>query len=131
MSESASTSSLGSNSSHNKAPGAQLSKQSHQNNIGNHGFGSSSSHFGNSSLDYRSELSKQIMALETDPTLTALEREQRKQGLCVTYSHLSSSLGQMQPFFGTSSTIDSLVGTFVTYTYNRYYYFSLLICFGF
>ncbi|XP_044734373.1 putative E3 ubiquitin-protein ligase UNKL [Chrysoperla carnea] len=130
VSESASTSSIGSNSSHSKAPGAQLSKPSsqHQNNIGNNQSGFSSSvggnntgnsgtnnvtggphGFGSNTIDYRTELSKQMLALESDPTLSNLEREQRKQGLCVTYSHLNSSLGQI-PYFGASDTVESVVG---------------------
>ncbi|KAK9759031.1 Core histone H2A/H2B/H3/H4 [Popillia japonica] len=87
VSESASTSSLGSNSSHSKAPGAQLTHKPIPYNRPNTSF----NHL---------EL-KQLLAIENDSSLDVLEREQRKQPY-LAYGGIGSS-----SFFG--DTIDSVV----------------------
>ncbi|XP_044758278.1 RING finger protein unkempt isoform X2 [Coccinella septempunctata] len=87
VSESASTSSLGSNSSHSKAPGAQLAHKSvpfHRHPIG-------------------LELNNKLVALDKDHTLDNLEREQRKQTLYFTYSGLGTN-------FYSNDTVESVVG---------------------
>ncbi|XP_060522214.1 RING finger protein unkempt homolog isoform X4 [Cylas formicarius] len=92
VSESASsTSSIGSNScSSNKAPGAQLAHKSVP--FQRH-----------PSLGL--ELTNKLLATEKDSTLDPLEREQRKQALCFTYSTLGGS------FFSTGNdTVESVVG---------------------
>ncbi|CAH1116099.1 unnamed protein product [Phaedon cochleariae] len=51
------------------------------------------------------ELTNKLLAIENDPTLDSLEREQRKQTLCYTYNQLGGS------FFSTGNdTVESLVG---------------------
>ncbi|XP_077299258.1 RING finger protein unk isoform X2 [Arctopsyche grandis] len=89
VSESASTSSLGSNSSHSKAPGAQLQhkllslQQSHtmlSNPLGHLPVAPN-----NSMQDYRSEINAQIVAIESEPSLSPLERITRKQALRVAW----------------------------------------------
>lgn len=92
-SESASISSLGSNSSHSKAPGAQLSH--------------AKLNFGPLST---LELAKQIRLIETDHSLSAVEREQRKQTLYMAYNPLGGSLTQniVSPYFNASNTLDDL-----------------------
>lgn len=113
MSESASTSSVGSNSSHSKAPGSQLTHKPipfprPQTTIATR------------------ELTKQLLAIDNDPTLgammknlprsisisvdlfsDAIEREQRKQTLCLAYS----GIGAPSSFFSTGNdTVESVVG---------------------
>ncbi|CAH0564404.1 unnamed protein product [Brassicogethes aeneus] len=89
VSESASTSSLGSNSSHSKAPGSQLTHkpspfQRHP--------------------TICLELTNKLLAIEKDPTLDAIEREQRKQNLYYAYSNLGAS------YFSTGNdTMESVV----------------------
>lgn len=90
VSESASTSSLGSNSSHNKAPGSQLVHNKampfHRHNT--------------------LEITQQLLAIENDPTLDAIEKEQKKQNLCIIYGGM-----QHTSFFGTGNdNVDSVVG---------------------
>ncbi|XP_058442919.1 putative E3 ubiquitin-protein ligase UNKL isoform X4 [Malaya genurostris] len=117
-SESASTSSLGSNhSSHNKAPGSQL-QQKHSNNlIGvancngsthnhvNNGIGSlqstlfnnggtaASSLLSNNFPEFTPELRAQLLAIDNDLTMGPLEKEQRKR-MCLTFNfrNIASSL---------------------------------------
>ncbi|XP_030754365.1 RING finger protein unkempt [Sitophilus oryzae] len=92
VSESASsTSSIGSNScSSNKAPGAQLTHKSLP--FQRH-----------STLGL--ELTNKLLAIEKDPNLDPIEREQRKQTLCFAYSSLGG------PFFSTGNdTVESVVG---------------------
>ncbi|XP_057659912.1 putative E3 ubiquitin-protein ligase UNKL isoform X2 [Diorhabda carinulata] len=51
------------------------------------------------------ELTNKLLAIEKDPTLDAIEREQRKQTLCFAYTSLGSS------FFGRGNeTVESVVG---------------------
>ncbi|XP_022916199.1 RING finger protein unkempt isoform X2 [Onthophagus taurus] len=89
VSESASTSSLGSNSSHSKAPGAQLTHKPIP------------YHRPNTLNTY--ELAKQLLAIERDPNL---EREQRKQNLCLAYT----GIGPPSSFFTGNDTVESVVG---------------------
>ncbi|XP_044008883.1 putative E3 ubiquitin-protein ligase UNKL isoform X2 [Aphidius gifuensis] len=118
LSESASTSSQGSNSSHSKAPGAQL-----HNSSNNSGFNSSqkinSMMYNPNSLMQISELRKQMMALESDQLLTKSEKAQRKQSLYLAYnmngSMGSHSLGStISPLSGSSfypnDTVESVIG---------------------
>ncbi|XP_017770912.1 PREDICTED: RING finger protein unkempt [Nicrophorus vespilloides] len=89
VSESASTSSLGSNSSHSKAPGSQLTHKTlncHRPTIGT------------------LELTKQLLAIDNDPNLDAIEREQKKQTLCLAYSGIGP------PFFNTGNDCIVTVG---------------------
>uniref|UniRef100_U5ER14 Putative ring finger protein unkempt log isoform 1 n=1 Tax=Corethrella appendiculata TaxID=1370023 RepID=U5ER14_9DIPT len=96
-SESASTSSLGSNnSSHNKAPGSQLqqknsnslSSTSNQSNIQSTTITNNTT---NSIVTnnypaevYSAELTKQLLAIENDLSLSPLEKEQRRR-MCLTF----------------------------------------------
>ncbi|XP_055530908.1 RING finger protein unkempt homolog isoform X3 [Wyeomyia smithii] len=118
-SESASTSSLGSNhSSHNKAPGSQL-QQKHSNSllgvaancngsthsqvnnsIGslqstlfNNGGTAASSLLSNNFPEFTPELRAQLLAIENDLTMGPLEKEQRKR-MCLTFNfrNIASSL---------------------------------------
>ncbi|XP_011298446.1 RING finger protein unkempt homolog isoform X1 [Fopius arisanus] len=104
VSESASTSSLGSNSSHSKAPGAQL-----HNSSANSGMNISSQPklsnmlYNSASLLQISEIRKQIMAIENDPLLTKSEKAQRKQNIYIAYG-LNGSLGN----HGLTSTVSPL-----------------------
>ncbi|XP_018574754.1 RING finger protein unkempt homolog isoform X3 [Anoplophora glabripennis] len=50
------------------------------------------------------ELSNKLMAIEKDPTLDAIEREQRKQNMCYAYNNLGG------PFYSGSDTVESVVG---------------------
>ncbi|XP_055699769.1 putative E3 ubiquitin-protein ligase UNKL isoform X4 [Phlebotomus papatasi] len=85
-SESASTSSLGSNGSHNKAPGSQLHQKMNvfssnlNNNCQNVNANSSMTPFS----DLAPEINKQLLAIENDPTLGPLEKDQRKR-MCLTF----------------------------------------------
>ncbi|XP_058813372.1 RING finger protein unkempt isoform X3 [Topomyia yanbarensis] len=117
-SESASTSSLGSNhSSHNKAPGSQLqqkhsnsligvancngSAHSHVNNgIGslqstlfNNGGTAASSLLSNNFPEFTPELRAQLLAIDNDLSMGPLEKEQRKR-MCLTFNfrNIASSL---------------------------------------
>jgi hypothetical protein len=91
VSESASTSSLGSNSSHSKAPGSQLAHKSLP-------F--------NRHLPLGVELNNKLLAIEKDPSLDVLEREKLKQSLRFPFGGIS------QPsFFGSGNdTVGSVVG---------------------
>ncbi|XP_053682851.1 RING finger protein unkempt isoform X2 [Sabethes cyaneus] len=118
-SESASTSSLGSNhSSHNKAPGSQL-QQKHSNSllgvaancngsthsqvnnsIGslqstlfNNGGTAASSLLSNNFPEFSPELRAQLLAIDNDLTMGPLEKEQRKR-MCLTFNfrNIASSL---------------------------------------
>uniref|UniRef100_A0A2C9H883 RING finger protein unkempt n=1 Tax=Anopheles quadriannulatus TaxID=34691 RepID=A0A2C9H883_ANOQN len=110
-SESASTSSLGSNnSSHNKAPGSHLQQQKHGSSalLGN-GHGGAGNPLGGlgllsnggptgansgsanassllSNLDFNPDLSKQMVAIDNDLSLNPIEREQRKRMTCLTFN---------------------------------------------
>ncbi|XP_049817862.1 putative E3 ubiquitin-protein ligase UNKL isoform X1 [Aethina tumida] len=88
VSESASTSSLGSNSSHNKAPGSQLAHKPAFQRHPTIGL----------------ELTNKLLAIDKDPTLDPIEREQRKQSLYYTYSNLGAS------YFTGNDTVESVVG---------------------
>ncbi|XP_025833332.1 RING finger protein unkempt isoform X2 [Agrilus planipennis] len=98
-SESASTTSVGSNgSSHNKAPGSQLTHKPIP-------YGRPTTTIGTL------ELTKQLLAIDNDPTLVslldAIEREQKKQNLCLAYS----GIGPPVSFFSTGNdTVESVVG---------------------
>ncbi|XP_053678311.1 RING finger protein unkempt homolog [Anopheles nili] len=110
-SESASTSSLGSNnSSHNKAPGSHLQQQKHNatllgnghggNPLGGLGLlsnggqntancGSANANSLLSNIDFNPDLSKQIIAIDNDLSLNPIEREQRKRMACLTFNILN------------------------------------------
>ncbi|XP_034935039.1 RING finger protein unkempt homolog isoform X5 [Chelonus insularis] len=120
VSESASTSSLGSNHSHSKAPGAQLHNSS-TNSIGNavnQPKLSTNILFNPNSLIQINEIRKQIMAIDSDPLLTKSEKIQRKQNLLLPYNlngTLSShSLTTVSPLSSSSfypnDTVESVVG---------------------
>ncbi|XP_057341712.1 RING finger protein unkempt isoform X3 [Microplitis mediator] len=118
VSESASTSSLGSNNSHSKAPGAQLhnSSTNSTNNSNQHKL--SSMLFNPNSFLQLHELRKQVVAIENDPILTKSEKLQRKQSLVLAYN-LNGSLGHslastVSPLSSSSfypnDTVESVVG---------------------
>ncbi|XP_039289799.1 putative E3 ubiquitin-protein ligase UNKL [Nilaparvata lugens] len=122
-SECASTSSLGSNSSHNRAPGAQLAHNRLDNHIGsaNHSFSQLHQH-----NTMQAELIRnQIMALDNDPLMDPVEKAQRRQSLYMALHGLSnqnlnnsqqqqSSLIAISPmsnhFYPPCDTIESVVG---------------------
>lgn len=59
------------------------------------------------------ELTKQIMMIEADHTLTAGEKDQRKQTLYMAYNTIGGSLTQsiVSPFFNTGAdTVESVFG---------------------
>lgn len=59
------------------------------------------------------ELTKQIMIIDTDHSLTAGEKEQRKQALCMAYNTIGGPLTQsiVSPYFNAGAdTVDLLVG---------------------
>uniref|UniRef100_A0A182RYS7 RING finger protein unkempt n=1 Tax=Anopheles funestus TaxID=62324 RepID=A0A182RYS7_ANOFN len=108
-SESASTSSLGSNnSSHNKAPGSHLQQQKHNaalvgngHNAGNPlgglsllsnggptGANSGSANTGSilSNIDFTQDLPKQMVAIDHELTLNPVEREHQKRMACLTFN---------------------------------------------
>uniref|UniRef100_A0A336MNH7 CSON003362 protein n=1 Tax=Culicoides sonorensis TaxID=179676 RepID=A0A336MNH7_CULSO len=110
-SESASTSSLGSNhSSHNRAPGAQLHQQKvstmqqfsqQSNHLSNHGANTNNSNlinsiqhsansFSNSMSSFndfnKADIAKQLIQIDNDPLLTPLEKEQRKR-MCLNFNY--------------------------------------------
>ncbi|XP_037027179.1 RING finger protein unkempt isoform X4 [Bradysia coprophila] len=88
--ESASTSSVGSNHSHSKAPGAQLQQKHniYQNNLnGNCNQSSANGQLSNAMNpfpDFNPDLTKQLLSIENDPTIGPLEKEQRKR-MCMTF----------------------------------------------
>lgn len=92
--ESASTSSVGSNNSHSKAPGSQLQQKNniYQNSLNNNGHCNISANSGSGVpttipqfSDFAPDLSKQLQAIDNDPMMGALEKEQRKR-MCLTFS---------------------------------------------
>ncbi|XP_058796526.1 putative E3 ubiquitin-protein ligase UNKL isoform X2 [Phymastichus coffea] len=107
VSESASTSSLGSNSSQSKAPGSQLHHNNAQHKL--------SSMLNYPSLHQANEIRKQLMAIDADPLLTKAEKAQKKQNLCIVYNlnsiaprpSLSSPLSNS---FFHNDTVESVVG---------------------
>ncbi|KAK0169931.1 hypothetical protein PV328_010559 [Microctonus aethiopoides] len=120
VSESASTSSLGSNSSHSKAPGAQLHNSS-TNSTGNVANQQklNSMLFNPMPIMPLNEVRKQLVALDTDPLLTKTEKLQRKQNIFMAYG-LNGSLGNhsltatVSPLSSSSfypnDTVESVVG---------------------
>ncbi|XP_003425481.1 putative E3 ubiquitin-protein ligase UNKL isoform X1 [Nasonia vitripennis] len=107
ISESASTSSLGSNGSHSKAPGAQL----HQNSAGQ----KLANTLYNPSLLQASEIRKQMIAIDNDPLLTKAEKAQKKQNLYIAYNLNSLAPGptmpsRLSPPFYHNDFVDSVVG---------------------
>ncbi|XP_014213672.1 putative E3 ubiquitin-protein ligase UNKL isoform X2 [Copidosoma floridanum] len=108
ISESASTSSLGSNGSHNKAPGAQLHQNStNQQKLVNMLY--------NPSMLQANDVRKQLISIESDPLLTKAEKAQKKQNLYIAYNFnsltpqtaLSSSLSNS---FYQNDTVESVLG---------------------
>ncbi|KAJ8664328.1 hypothetical protein QAD02_005990 [Eretmocerus hayati] len=108
VSESTSTSSLGSNGSHSKAPGAQL----HQNSSSQPKY---SSMLYSPSLLQASEIRKQLMMIESDPLLTKAEKAQKKQNLYIAYN-LNSMTPQptisspLSSAFYPNDTVESVLG---------------------
>ncbi|KAL1116016.1 hypothetical protein AAG570_005511 [Ranatra chinensis] len=109
VSESASTSSVGSNSSHSKAPGAQLSHtrmENHNCSI----FNRTSRH----EAIHRELLREQLMVIENDPLLGDSEKAQQKHnlylaiGISSQHHHNNSSL---LPLSSLHYDIDSVVGS--------------------
>ncbi|XP_067208205.1 RING finger protein unkempt isoform X8 [Linepithema humile] len=120
VSESASTSSLGSNSSHSKAPGAQL----HNSNNTNSGMSTAAQQkltsilYNPSSLIQVNEIRKQMVAIDSDPLLTKAEKAQQKQSLYIAYnlngtlgSHsLATTVSPLSNSFYSNDTVESVVG---------------------
>ncbi|XP_032672983.1 RING finger protein unkempt isoform X9 [Odontomachus brunneus] len=119
VSESASTSSLGSNSSHSKAPGAQL----HNSNT-NSGISTAAQQkltsilYNPNSLMQVNEIRKQMVAIDSDPLLTKSEKAQQKQSLYIAYnlngtlgSHsLATTVSPLSNSFYSNDTVESVVG---------------------
>ncbi|XP_063703303.1 RING finger protein unkempt isoform X2 [Culicoides brevitarsis] len=97
-SESASTSSIGSNhSSHNKAPGAQLhhhkigslSQQFQNNHLTNHTNSNLINNMYSNNTSFndftKADVTKQLILIDNDPSLTPLEKEQRKR-MCLNFN---------------------------------------------
>ncbi|XP_075231656.1 RING finger protein unk isoform X1 [Lycorma delicatula] len=84
VSECASTSSLGSNSSHSKAPGAQLSHTRMDNHVGSQPS-SYTNQLQNDSIQMEM-IKKQMLAVDNDPLLDPVEKAQRKQSLYLALS---------------------------------------------
>ncbi|KAL2740214.1 putative E3 ubiquitin-protein ligase UNKL isoform X3 [Vespula squamosa] len=119
VSESASTSSLGSNSSHSKAPGAQLHNSSSNNAVNVSTQQKLTSILYNpSSLLQAGEIRKQMVAIDSDPLLTKAEKAQQKQSLFITYnlngtlgSHsLATTVSPLSNSFYPNDTVESVVG---------------------
>lgn len=102
VSESASTSSMCSNSSHSKAPGSQLA----------HLKGGMLSMFDSNHQDntHNSTIRKKINAIDSDPILTPAEKAKRKQGIYLTYG-LNSVSPLVPSFYPASDTVESVVGS--------------------
>ncbi|XP_046622968.1 putative E3 ubiquitin-protein ligase UNKL isoform X4 [Neodiprion virginianus] len=118
VSESASTtSSIGSNSSHSKAPGAQLHNSSSAASAAAHQK-LTSILYNSSSILQASEIRKQMMAIESDPLLNKAEKAQRKQSLYIAFnlngtlgSHsLGSTVSPRSTSFYPSDTVESVIG---------------------
>ncbi|XP_033213613.1 putative E3 ubiquitin-protein ligase UNKL isoform X4 [Belonocnema kinseyi] len=112
VSESASTSSLGSNSSHSKAPGAQLHTNSNSN-----AQKLSSLLYNPGSLIQVGDIRKQVVQIESDPLLTKAEKAQRKQSLYLAYNlngslghSLASTVTPLSSSFYSNDTVESVVG---------------------
>ncbi|CAH1389841.1 unnamed protein product [Nezara viridula] len=86
MSECASTSSIGSNSSHSKAPGAQLSHNRIENQI-NSTFNHTTQH----DVIHRDLLMDQLVAIDSNPRLGEVEKRQEKQSLYLSTLGMSSN----------------------------------------
>ncbi|XP_029175023.1 RING finger protein unkempt homolog isoform X7 [Nylanderia fulva] len=119
VSESGSISSLGSNSSHSKAPGAQL----HNSNNNNSGINTAAQQklsilYNPSSLIQVSEIRKQMIAIDSDPLLSKADKAQQKQGLYIAYnlngtlgSHsLATTVSPLSNSFYSNDTVESVVG---------------------
>ncbi|XP_011503191.1 PREDICTED: RING finger protein unkempt homolog [Ceratosolen solmsi marchali] len=109
ISESASTSSLGSNGSHSKAPGAQL----HHNSTLQQKL---TTFFCNPTLLQASEARKQIIAIDGDPLLTKTEKTQKKKNLYVAYNLNSLAprptiSSPLSASFYHNDTVESVVGS--------------------
>ncbi|XP_014470157.1 PREDICTED: RING finger protein unkempt isoform X7 [Dinoponera quadriceps] len=119
VSESASTSSLGSNSSHSKAPGAQLHNSNTNSSINTATQQKITSILYNpNSLIQVNEIRKQMVAIDSDPLLTKSEKAQQKQSLYIAYnlngtlgSHsLATAVSPLSNSFYSNDTVESVVG---------------------
>ncbi|XP_033178736.1 RING finger protein unkempt isoform X5 [Bombus impatiens] len=119
VSESASTSSVGSNSSHSKAPGAQLHNSNSNSTVNTSNQQKLTSILYNpSSLLQVGEIRKQVVAIDSDPLLTKAEKAQLKQGLYSAYSlngtlgnhSLATTVSPLSSSFYPNDTVESVVG---------------------
>ncbi|XP_071637045.1 RING finger protein unkempt isoform X16 [Temnothorax longispinosus] len=120
VSESASTSSLGSNSSHSKAPGAQLHNSNNTNSAMNAVAQQKLTNilYNPSSLIQVNEIRKQMVAIDSDPLLTKAEKAQQKQSLYIAYnlngtlgSHsLATTVSPLSNSFYSNDTVESVLG---------------------
>ncbi|KAK9508815.1 hypothetical protein O3M35_006280 [Rhynocoris fuscipes] len=95
LSECASTSSIGSNGSHNRAPGAQLSHSRNENHI------NSFNHSTQSDTQLQDLLRDQLLSIENDSLLPDNEKSQDKQNLFMTLSISGQHNNSLMP--GVSS----------------------------
>lgn len=109
MSESASTSSIGSNSSHSKAPGSQLTHGQNKNisSILNY---TAQMQFGLCGQEYNNDIAKQMLSLDNDSMLGTMDKEQKR--LCLSYG-----LGTQGKFMNSSFTksVENIVGEHLRY----------------
>ncbi|XP_076626225.1 RING finger protein unk isoform X8 [Colletes latitarsis] len=119
VSESASTSSIGSNSSHSKAPGAQLHNSNSNTTVNTSNQQKLTSILYNpSSLIQVGEIRKQMVAIDSDPLLTKAEKAQQKQSLYIAYSlngtlgshSLATTVSPLSSSFYPNDTVESVVG---------------------
>ncbi|XP_053987134.1 RING finger protein unkempt isoform X8 [Hylaeus anthracinus] len=119
VSESASTSSIGSNSSHSKAPGAQLHNSNSNTTVNTSNQQKLTSILYNpSSLLQVGEIRKQMVAIDSDPLLTKAEKAQQKQSLYIAYSlngtlgshSLATTVSPLSSSFYPNDTVESVVG---------------------
>ncbi|XP_048268150.1 RING finger protein unkempt isoform X5 [Bombus affinis] len=119
VSESASTSSVGSNSSHSKAPGAQLHNSNSNSTVNTSNQQKLTSILYNpSSLLQVGEIRKQVVAIDSDPLLTKAEKAQQKQSLYIAYSlngtlgnhSLATTVSPLSSSFYPNDTVESVVG---------------------
>ncbi|XP_076641105.1 RING finger protein unk isoform X9 [Halictus rubicundus] len=118
VSESASTSSIGSNSSHSKAPGAQLHNSNSNTAVNTSNQQKLSILYNPSSLLQVGEIRKQMVAIDSDPLLTKAEKAQQKQSLYIAYSlngtlgshSLATTVSPLSSSFYPNDTVESVVG---------------------
>lgn len=105
VSESASTSSIGSNSSHSKAPGAQLTHNNQNKNISSILNYTAQMQFGLCGQEYNNDIAKQMLSLDNDSMLGPMDKEQKR--LCLSYGLGTHGMSMNNSF---DNTVESVVG---------------------